>query len=74
MDGRLQAHTGGVESNYPSLIYFHGPKSRIEQVLSPKRNFARLSAGLVGRYEMEVEDADELQFSPHLARKSSYAN
>lgn len=72
--GGCRAHTGGVESNYPSPIFFHGPKSCIEQLLSPKRNFARLSAALVGRYEMEVEDADELQFSPHLARKSSYAD
>ena len=49
-------NTGGASSNYAFLTFLHGPRSCIGQAFA-KAEFAVLMAGLVGRFEMELEDA-----------------
>ncbi|KAL8820002.1 MAG: hypothetical protein Q9223_001673 [Gallowayella weberi] len=49
------ANSGGATSNYAMLTFLHGPRSCIGQAFA-KAEFAILMAGLVGRFEMELED------------------
>lgn len=56
--GRGKANTGGAESNYSFLTFLHGPRSCIGQSFA-KAEFACLLAALVGRFEMELEDAQK---------------
>ena len=56
--GPGRANNGGAESNYSYLTFLHGPRSCIGQAFA-KAEFACLLAGLVGRYEMELDE-------PHL--------
>ncbi|KAL8679912.1 MAG: hypothetical protein Q9186_003826 [Xanthomendoza sp. 1 TL-2023] len=49
------ANSGGATSNYAALTFLHGPRSCIGQAFA-KAEFATLMAGLVGRFEMEMED------------------
>ena len=55
--GAGRANTGGAESNYSFMTFLHGPRSCIGQAFA-KAEFACLLAGLVGRFEMELEDPD----------------
>ncbi|KAL8933092.1 MAG: hypothetical protein Q9211_005963 [Gyalolechia sp. 1 TL-2023] len=55
--GPGRANTGGATSNYAFLTFLHGPRSCIAQAFA-KAEFAVLVAGLVGRFEMELEDKD----------------
>ncbi|KAL8849856.1 MAG: hypothetical protein Q9221_005194 [Calogaya cf. arnoldii] len=52
-----QANSGGAPSNYAFLTFLHGPRSCIGQAFA-KAEFAILLAGLVGRFEMELEDPE----------------
>ncbi|CAO1597090.1 hypothetical protein XANCAGTX0491_000918 [Xanthoria calcicola] len=52
-----QANIGGAPSNYAFLTFLHGPRSCIGQAFA-KAEFAVLMAGLVGRFEMELENPD----------------
>ncbi|KAL8780064.1 MAG: hypothetical protein Q9213_006654 [Squamulea squamosa] len=49
------ANSGGAPSNYAFLTFLHGPRSCIGQAFA-KAEFATLVAGLVGRFEMELEN------------------
>ncbi|KAL8799600.1 MAG: hypothetical protein Q9182_005776 [Xanthomendoza sp. 2 TL-2023] len=51
------ANSGGATSNYAVLTFLHGPRSCIGQAFA-KAEFAILMAGLVGRFEMELEDPE----------------
>ncbi|KAI4118277.1 MAG: hypothetical protein LQ338_007431 [Usnochroma carphineum] len=53
--GRM--NTGGASSNYAFLTFLHGPRSCIGQAFA-KAEFAVLVAGLVGRFEMDLEDKE----------------
>lgn len=55
--GAGRGNSGGAESNFSFLTFLHGPRSCIGQAFA-KAEFACLLAGLVGRFEMEMEDAD----------------
>lgn len=55
--GPGRANTGGATSNYAFLTFLHGPRSCIGQAFA-KAEFAVLVAGLVGRFEMELEDKE----------------
>ena len=55
--GPGRANNGGAESNFSFLTFIHGPRSCIGQAFA-KAEFACLLAGLVGRFEMELEDPD----------------
>ncbi|KAI4169756.1 MAG: hypothetical protein LQ343_005497 [Gyalolechia ehrenbergii] len=55
--GPGRANTGGATSNYAFLTFLHGPRSCIGQAFA-KAEFAVLMAGLVGRFEMELEDKE----------------
>ncbi|KAL8977338.1 MAG: hypothetical protein Q9205_006837 [Flavoplaca limonia] len=52
-----QANSGGAPSNYAFLTFLHGPRSCIGQAFA-KAEFATLLAGLVGRFEMELENPE----------------
>ncbi|KAL8675147.1 MAG: hypothetical protein Q9168_000518 [Polycauliona sp. 1 TL-2023] len=52
-----QANSGGAPSNYAFLTFLHGPRSCIGQAFA-KAEFATLVAGLMGRFEMELENPD----------------
>lgn len=56
--GSGKTNTGGAESNYSFLTFLHGPRSCIGQSFA-KAEFACLLAALVGRFEMELEDAEK---------------
>lgn len=56
--GSGNANTGGVDSNYAYMTFLHGPRSCIGQSFA-KAEFACLLAALVGRFEMELEDAEK---------------
>ncbi|KAL8736801.1 MAG: hypothetical protein Q9166_000167 [cf. Caloplaca sp. 2 TL-2023] len=51
------AKSGGATSNYAFLTFLHGPRSCIGQAFA-KAEFAVLMAGLVGRFEIELEDPE----------------
>ncbi|KAL8913726.1 MAG: hypothetical protein Q9172_007223 [Xanthocarpia lactea] len=51
------ANSGGAPSNYAFLTFLHGPRSCIGQAFA-KAEFATLVAGLVGRFEMQLEDPE----------------
>ncbi|KAF2124032.1 cytochrome P450 [Dothidotthia symphoricarpi CBS 119687] len=53
--GPGRANTGGAESNFAITTFLHGPRSCIGKDFA-KAEFACLVAGLVGRFEMELED------------------
>ncbi|KAL8719635.1 MAG: hypothetical protein Q9225_003383 [Loekoesia sp. 1 TL-2023] len=53
--GPGRANTGGASSNYAFMTFLHGPRSCIGQAFA-KAEFEVLMAGLVGRFEMELED------------------
>lgn len=55
--GPGRANSGGAESNFSFLTFLHGPRSCIGQAFA-KAEFACLLAGLVGRFEMELEEPD----------------
>ncbi|KAL8797755.1 MAG: hypothetical protein Q9195_000107 [Heterodermia aff. obscurata] len=55
--GPGRANNGGAESNYSFMTFYHGPRSCIGQAFA-KAEFACLLAGLVGRFEMELEDPE----------------
>ena len=60
--GAGQANSGGAESNYSFMTFLHGPRSCIGQAFA-KAEFACLLAGLVGRFEMELEEPErEIDF------------
>ena len=50
-------NTGGATSAYAYLTFLHGPRSCIGQQFA-KAEFAAILAGLVGRFEMELEDPE----------------
>ena len=50
-------NTGGAASAYAYLTFLHGPRSCIGQQFA-KAEFAAILAGLVGRFEMELEDKE----------------
>ena len=52
-----KANTGGAPSNYAFMTFLHGPRSCIGQAFA-KAEFEILVAGLVGRFEMALEDPD----------------
>ncbi|KAL8998338.1 MAG: hypothetical protein Q9169_002551 [Polycauliona sp. 2 TL-2023] len=52
-----QANSGGAPSNYAFLTFLHGPRSCIGQAFA-KAEFATLVAGLMGRFEMELDDPE----------------
>ncbi|MCJ1462021.1 hypothetical protein MMC07_000621 [Pseudocyphellaria aurata] len=52
-----KTETGGAKSKYSFLTFLHGPRSCIGQSFA-KAEFKCLLAALVGRFEMELEDAD----------------
>lgn len=56
--GPGRANNGGGESNFSFLTFIHGPRSCIGQAFA-KAEFACLLAGLVGRFEMELEEPDK---------------
>lgn len=51
------ANSGGATSNYALLTFLHGPRSCIGQAFA-KAEFATLMAGLVGRFEMVLENPE----------------
>ncbi|KAL9615244.1 MAG: hypothetical protein Q9167_000338 [Letrouitia subvulpina] len=53
------AKTGGAESNYASLTFLHGPRSCIGQAFA-KAEFEILMAGLVGKFEMVLEEPEKI--------------
>lgn len=55
--GPGRANNGGAESNYSFMTFLHGPRSCIGQAFA-RAEFACLLAGLVGRFEMELEEPD----------------
>ena len=55
--GPGRANNGGGESNYSFMTFLHGPRSCIGQAFA-RAEFACLLAGLVGRFEMELEEPD----------------
>lgn len=55
--GPGRANNGGAESNYSFMTFLHGPRSCIGQAFA-KAEFACLLAGLVGRFEMELEEPE----------------
>lgn len=54
--GSGKTNRGGADSNYSFLTFLHGPRSCIGQSFA-KAEFACLLAALVGRFELELEDA-----------------
>ncbi|KAL9604660.1 MAG: hypothetical protein Q9219_000380 [cf. Caloplaca sp. 3 TL-2023] len=56
--GPGRAKSGGASSNYAFMSFLHGPRSCIGQAFA-KAEFAVLVAGLVGRFEMELEDKEK---------------
>ncbi|KAL8870147.1 MAG: hypothetical protein Q9174_003739 [Haloplaca sp. 1 TL-2023] len=55
--GNTVNNSGGANSNYSFLTFLHGPRSCIGQAFA-RAEFAVLVAGLVGRFEMELEDKE----------------
>ncbi|KAL8727644.1 MAG: hypothetical protein Q9181_005627 [Wetmoreana brouardii] len=55
--GNVNNKSGGATSNYAFLTFLHGPRSCIGQAFA-KAEFAVLVAGLVGRFEMELENKE----------------
>lgn len=55
--GPGRANTGGASSNYSFLTFLHGPRSCIGQGFA-KAELACLVAAIVGRFQMELKDAD----------------
>lgn len=53
--GPGRTNNGGAESNYAITTFLHGPRSCIGKDFA-KAEFACLVAGLVGRFEIELED------------------
>ena len=53
-----QANSGGVESNFANLTFFHGPRSCIGQGFA-KAEFKCLLATLAGSMEWEMADKNE---------------
>jgi cytochrome P450 len=52
-------NTGGVRSNYSNLTFLHGPRSCIGEKFA-KTELKALIAVLVGTFEMEMADKDEV--------------
>ncbi|KAL8664863.1 MAG: hypothetical protein Q9202_002725 [Teloschistes flavicans] len=52
-------HSGGASSNYAFLTFLHGPRGCIGQAFA-KAEFAVLVAGLVGRFEFDLEEPDKV--------------
>ncbi|MCJ1467384.1 hypothetical protein MMC07_006008 [Pseudocyphellaria aurata] len=70
--GSGKANTGGADSNYAFLTFLHGPRSCIGQSFA-KAEFACLLAALVGRFEMELEDAEkEMEFDSGITMKPKH--
>ena len=61
-DADKHAASGGAESNYAFMTFLHGPRSCIGQSFA-KGEFACLLASWVGRFEMELNNKEEVDES-----------
>jgi cytochrome P450 len=61
-DGDKHAASGGAASNYAFMTFLHGPRSCIGQSFA-KAEFACLLATWVGRFQMELNNMEEMDES-----------